>query len=212
MSEGNLIPPPDLKETIDTIAGFVAGKGRAIEDKIIEKEKDNPDFDFLKDKNNPYHAYYEAKLEECAKSKGMHVQKRIKQREDPIENIQKAQKDTTKTKKTQEDLRQAMAKKKNLKPPPADQFSIHHPDLHVIDSEIIKLTAQFVTRNGQKYLHALTERQANNPQFDFLKHTHKLFTYFTSLLDSYSKSFVPKNDYISKLKKYAGDRFTVLEN
>lgn len=90
MSDENLIPPPELKDTIDTIAEFVSGKGRVIEEKIIEREKDNPDFDFLKDKSNKYHAYYEAKLEEFAKSKGLHVQKRIKQREDPFENAQKA--------------------------------------------------------------------------------------------------------------------------
>ena len=141
----------------------------------------------------------------------MHIQKRIKQREDPFEAVQKVQKDTVKPKKTQEDLRREMNRKKNLKPPPPDQFTIHHPELHIIDSEIIKLTAQFVTRNGQKYLAALMDRQANNPQFDFLKHKHKLFAYFTSLLDSYSKTFVPKSDYISKLKKYAQDPYSILE-
>ena len=69
-----------------------------------------------------------------------------------------------------------------------------------------------MTRNGARYLTSLTERQGNNPQFDFLKHTHKLFGYFTSLLDSYSKSFVPKNDYISKLKKYTQSQKSILEN
>jgi len=192
MSNSSIIPPPELKEIIDQIAEFVAGKGRAIEEKIIEREKDNEMFEFLKDKNSSYHTYYEAKLEEYAKSKGMHVQKRIKQREDPFENTQKAQKESSKKNKNQDELRKEIFKKKNLRAPPPDQFSVIHPELHVLDSEIIKLTAQFVTRNGQKYLSALSERQSNNPQFDFLKPTHKLFTYFTSLLDSYSKSFVPK--------------------
>lgn len=205
------IPPQDLKETIETIAEFVVEKGRHIESKIIEREKDNPDFDFLKDNSNIYHWYYEKKLEDFAKIKGLHVQKRVQMQEEP-EEIQKAQKEAPKPKKTQEDLRREMNKKKNLKPPPADQFSIHHPELHIVDSEIIKLTAQFVTRNGPKYMAALSERQSNNPQFDFLKHTHKLFTYFTSLLDSYSKTFVPKNDYINKLKKYSTDKFSILEN
>jgi splicing factor 3A subunit 1 len=203
--------PQDIKETIDKIAEFVVVKGRKMEERIIEREKDNPDFDFLRDKDNPFRDYYESKLEEVAKSKGMHVQKRIKKREDPFENGDKVKKENIK-KKTQDDLRREINKKKNLKPPPPDQFSIHHPDLHIIDSEIIKLTAQFVTRNGQKFLHALAERQANNPQFDFLKHTHKLFGYFTSLLDSYSKTFVPKPEYINKLKKYSLDQFAILEN
>ena len=206
------IPPPDIKETIDEIAKFVVGKGRSIEEKIIEREKDNPLFEFLKDRNNVYNSYYEAKLEEYAKSKGMHVQKRIRTIEDPAESTQKVKKDTSKAKKTQDDLRREMNKKKNLKPPPPDQFATIHPELHILDSEIIKLTAQFVTRNGQKFLSVLIDRQSNNPQFDFLKPSHKLFTYFTSLLDSYSKSFVPKSEYINKLKKYSTDKMAILEN
>ena len=206
------IPPSDVREVIDKIAQYVAGKGRTIEEKIIEKEKDNPLFEFLKDRNNEYTPYYEAKLEEYAKSKGMHVQKRVRPLEDPTETSQKIKKEPSKAKKTQDDLRREMSKKKNLKPPPPDQFATIHPELHMLDSEIIKLTAQFVTRNGQKFLSALIDRQSNNPQFDFLKPTHKLFTYFTSLLDSYSKSFVPKSEYINKLKKYSTDKSSILEN
>jgi len=32
-----------------------------------------------------------------------------------------------------------------------------------VDSDIIKLTAQFVARNGQKFLQGLTEREQRNP-------------------------------------------------
>lgn len=39
-------------------------------------------------------------------------------------------------------------RKEELKPPPADQFNISHPVLANIDMDIIKLTAQFVARNG----------------------------------------------------------------
>ena len=206
------IPPEEIKVQIDQIAEFVVKKGRHIENQILEKEKDNEVFDFLRDKGHEYHPYYEVKLEDFAKKSGLHVQRKIKQREDPIEKEAKAKKTLNKENKTQEDLRKQLFKPKNLKPPPSDQFTIHHSELHIIDSEIIKLTAQFVTRNGPKYLQLLTEKQSNNPQFDFLKHTHKLFSYFTSLLDSYSKSFVPKNDYISKLKKYTQNPDSILEN
>ena len=204
-------PPPDQKMIIDKIAEFVSGKGRLIENKIIEREKDNPDFDFLKDEAHQYRPYYEFKLEEYAKSKGMHVVKRAKVREEVPEKTQKAHKEPSKSKKTQDDIRREMNRRKNMKPPPADQYNIVHPQLPIIDAEIIKITAQFVTRNGKNYLAALSERQSNNPQFDFLKPTHKLFTYFTSLLDQYSKCFVPKADYISKLKKYSNDQFSILE-
>lgn len=211
MSDKPMIPPPEIKDIIDQIAEFVSGKGRSIEEKIIEREADNPEFDFLKDKSHEFHPYYEAKLEEFAKSKGLHVQKRLKQREDPYENIEKEKKPEPKPSKTQEDLRREINRRKNAKPPPPDQFQIHHPELHIIDSEIIKLTAQFVTRNGQKFLAALSDKQANNPQFDFLKPTHKLFSYFTSLVDSYSKTFAPKTEYINKLKKYVYNKSDIWE-
>ena len=62
--------------------------------------------------------------------------------------------------------------------------------MNPIDMDIIKLTAQFVAKNGQKFLIALTEREKNNPQFDFLKPTHQMFAFFTSLVDAYSKCIV----------------------
>lgn len=47
---------------------------------------------------------------------------------------------------------------------PADQFSIaHHPLLANVDTDVIKLTAQFVARNGGKFLQGLTEREQRNP-------------------------------------------------
>ena len=46
---------------------------------------------------------------------------------------------------------------------------MQHPFLAPLDMDIIKLTAQFVARNGQKFLVGLTQREARNPQFDFLK-------------------------------------------
>ena len=35
-----------------------------------------------------------------------------------------------------------------VKPPPADQYAIKHPELANIDNETIKLTAQLVAKNG----------------------------------------------------------------
>jgi splicing factor 3A subunit 1 len=49
--------------------------------------------------------------------------------------------------------------------------------------DTIKLTAQFVARNGQKFLQGLTERENSNHSFDFLKPTHGLFGYFTTLVE-----------------------------
>ena len=58
-----------------------------------------------------------------------------------------------------------------------------------------------MARNGQKFLIGLTQRESRNPQFDFLKPTHALFGYFTSLVDAYTKCLMPNKDEVEKLKK-----------
>merc|ERR1719421_210913 len=77
--------------------------------------------------------------------------------------------------------------------------------------DIIKLTAQFVARNGQKFLIGLTQRESRNPQFDFLKPTHALFGYFTSLVDAYTKCLMPNKDEIDKLKKFVETPTLILD-
>ena len=54
----------------------------------------------------------------------------------------------------------------------------------------MKLTAQFVARNGRQFLTSLMNREARNYQFDFLRPQHSLFQYFTRLLEQYTKVFV----------------------
>ena len=42
-----------------------------------------------------------------------------------------------------------------------------------------QLTAQFTAVGGRNFLSELAKREARNEQFQFLKHTHALFSYFT---------------------------------
>lgn len=51
----------------------------------------------------------------------------------------------------------------------------------------MKLTAQFVARNGRAFLTQLMNREQRNFQFDFLRPQHSLFQYFTKLLEQYTK-------------------------
>lgn len=53
--------------------------------------------------------------------------------------------------------------------------------------DIVKLTAQFVARNGRQFLTNLMNREQRNFQFDFLRPQHSLFQYFTKLLEQYTK-------------------------
>lgn len=53
--------------------------------------------------------------------------------------------------------------------------------------DIVKITAQFVARNGRQFLTTLMNKEQRNYQFDFLRPQHSLFQYFTKLLEQYTK-------------------------
>lgn len=86
-------------------------------------------------------------------------------------------------------------------PPPLD-FSLGHPTgINAVDIDIIKLTAQYTALNGREFLSGLAQREQRNPQFDFLKPTHVLFSYFTSLVDSYAKILQPSADQSERIRQ-----------
>lgn len=66
--------------------------------------------------------------------------------------------------------------------------------------DIVKLTAQFVARNGRQFLTNLMNREQRNFQFDFLRPQHSLFQYFTKLLEQYTKILIPPKDLMARLK------------
>lgn len=59
---GIIIPPPDVKEILETTAAFV-GKNPALEARVLQEHNDDPRFFFLNG-SDPYHAYYRSKVEE----------------------------------------------------------------------------------------------------------------------------------------------------
>lgn len=66
--------------------------------------------------------------------------------------------------------------------------------------DIVKLTAQFVARNGRQFLTNLMNREQRNYQFDFLRPQHSLFQYFTKLLEQYTKILIPPKDLMERLR------------
>ena len=73
--------------------------------------------------------------------------------------------------------------------------------VHVLHRDIVKLTAQFVARNGAQFLDKLMVREQRNYQFDFLRKQHPLFTYFTKLVEQYSKILMPAHLRLHQLKR-----------
>ena len=70
----------------------------------------------------------------------------------------------------------------------APSSQVHVPaGLAMLELDLIRLTAQYVARNGKEFLTGLMSRESSNPQFGFLKPTHSLFSFFTANADAYSK-------------------------
>jgi len=193
---GLIYPPPDIRGVIDKTAQFVAKCGEGFEQRVL-KEQNHTKFAFLLP-NNPYRPYYEHKVKEFKTG----VVEETKPEVPQAIIDQKAKEDEKKKKKEQlKALTMGEKKKKTVKAPNPDQYVVNHPYIAPMDTDIIKLTAQFVARNGQKFLIGLTQRESRNPQFDFLKPTHALFGYFTSLVDAYTKCLMPNKDEMEKLRK-----------
>mmetsp|Transcript_60293 Transcript_60293/g.155272 ORF Transcript_60293/g.155272 Transcript_60293/m.155272 type:complete len:709 (+) Transcript_60293:66-2192(+) len=193
---GLIYPPPDIRGVIDKTAQFVAKCGPEFEQRVL-REQNHQKFAFLLP-NNPYRPYYDHKVKEFKTG----VVEETKPEVPQAIIDQKAKEDAKKKKKEEvKMLTMGERRKKTVKPPPPDQYVVNHPYIAPMDMDIIKLTAQFVARNGQKFLIGLTQRESRNPQFDFLKPTHALFGYFTSLVDAYTKCLMPNKDDIEKLKK-----------
>lgn len=58
---------------------------------------------------------------------------------------------------------------------------------------------------------ALSARERTNPQFDFLRPSHSLFSYFTKLYDQYRKVMLRPKQIDARLKGNAENRFEVLD-
>lgn len=86
-------------------------------------------------------------------------------------------------------------------PPPEFEFIADPPSISAFDLDVVKLTAQFVARNGRQFLTQLMQKEQRNYQFDFLRPQHSLFNYFTKLVEQYTKvlqagGFLPQQGWV----------------
>lgn len=96
-------------------------------------------------------------------------------------------------------------------PPPEYEFIVDPPSISAMELDIVKLTAQFVARNGRQFLTSLMNRETRNYQFDFLRPQHSLFQYFTRLLEQYTRVLIPPKDLQRQLSLECSDQKLVLE-
>mmetsp|Transcript_38876 Transcript_38876/g.91526 ORF Transcript_38876/g.91526 Transcript_38876/m.91526 type:complete len:705 (-) Transcript_38876:79-2193(-) len=203
---GIIYPPPDIRGVIDKTAQFVAKCGEEFEKRVL-REQNHQKFAFLLP-TNPYRAYYDHKVKEFKTGVVEETKPEVPQ---AIAEAKAKEEEKKKRKEQLKMLTLGEKRKKIAKPPPPDQYVVNHPYIAPMDMDIIKLTAQFVARNGQKFLIGLTQRESRNPQFDFLKPTHALFGYFTSLVDAYTKCLMPNKDEVEKLSKLANAPLDILD-
>ena len=57
-----------------------------------------------------------------------------------------------------------------------------------------------MARNGAMFLDKLMMREQRNYQFDFLRKQHPLFSYFTKLVEQYSRVMLPPRDLHHRLR------------
>ena len=152
----------------------------------------NKKFGFL-NPGDPYHAYYQFKVREFREGnvKDFAV----------LPGLQKLSVTSAAQQKQQELLKQATETQFVPKdPPPEFEFIADPPSISALDLDVVKLTAQFVARNGRQFLTNLMNREQRNFQFDFLRPQHSLFQYFTKLLEQYTKILIPPKDLQGKLR------------
>ena len=193
-SVGVIIPPPDVRAIVDKTAQFVAKNGPEFENRILSSEKNNQKFSFLRE-NSPFYSYYRGKIEanklelegktiEDQNKKGMEVAERVQSQSKFMAKTSGAGGVASSSKPEVLERPREFKHSTGTQPPQGLKKS---------EIEVIKLSAQFVARNGAKFLSGLASREYRNPEFAFLKPAHPLFTYFTSLADSYSEVLMPEN-------------------
>ncbi|CAF2258576.1 unnamed protein product [Brassica napus] len=206
---GIIHPPPDIRSIVEKTAQFVSKNGLEFEKRIMASNAKNAKFNFLTS-SDPYHAFYQHKLAEYRAQNEDGAQGSDA---DGADLQVDGGGDEGEAGEAQPDLQaQFRVPPKPLEPPEPEKYTVRLPEgITGEELEYIKLTAQFVARNGKSFLTGLQSRENNNPQFYFMKPTHSMFPLFTALVDAYFDVLKPPEDLKEKLRKSAADLTTVLE-
>lgn len=195
---GVVLPPREIRNILEKTAGYVARNGAVFEDRICEKERQNPKFSFL----NPadaYNAFYLWRLSEIRDGRGTAVAAgRAGENATPIPE-----------------------KPAGPPKPPDFEFSARMPRINQKDLDVLRLTALFVAKNGRQFMTQLGQRETGNPQFQFLIPNHTFHNFFQHLVDQYTKLLRAsglsgeggklQNERVEELQHMVEDKYLVLE-
>ncbi|KAJ2491769.1 SF3a splicing factor complex subunit [Coemansia sp. RSA 2050] len=182
-----IYPPLDIKVIVDKTAGHVAKSGDAFQQLIRDKYQGNAKFSFIYP-NDPYYAYYSHMVEKYKSGDTADT---------PVEVAESMELDA---------------------PPPEaperpDPFQFAHamPAISAQDLDVIKLTAQFVARNGRQFMTMLAQQESQNYQFDFMSPAHSLFPYFRRLVDQYTLVFFPTTELGDRVERDRVNKYQILD-
>ncbi|PKI82524.1 Prp21p [Malassezia vespertilionis] len=179
---GIIIPPPELRAIVDKTAAFVARVGVHFEAKIREQERYNQKFSFLNE-GDAYHAYYRDKVNTTQPSSGA----------EPSANGGDVADSPVKLKR---------ATNAPVEPPP-HAFSLAFPSMPAIEMDVLKLTALFAARKGPAFATGLLARETRSHQFEFLRPTHPMFSYFNLLVEQYRRVMQPSAKMLANVHRGA---------
>ncbi|KGG53122.1 hypothetical protein DI09_10p190 [Mitosporidium daphniae] len=206
---------------IDKTALFVARNGLSFETRIVENERGNPKFSFLQI-TDPYRPYYDAKVVELRTQSltGSVQQPREMERNSPTDSLPTIAPTIP---------RKTLSSTPTIPPPRSLDFAklyystkgmegteeiLQPPPMSILMRQIISLTALFAARNGRAFVGMVAEREATNPQFEFLKNTSILYPFFARLVEAYTRCMAPSAALILRLSEMsfqARDRALFLE-
>ncbi|KAK4495499.1 hypothetical protein PRZ48_013831 [Zasmidium cellare] len=193
---GTVLPPRGVRDNIEKVAAYVARNGKPFEEKLLSGNRAAVTY---LDPDDEYNPYYKWRLDENKAGRGVDTNKNI-------------------TRKTEVGFE---GKAVYVPPePPEFKFSARMPTISAQDLEIVKLTALFAAKNGRSWITGLSQKEAGNYQFDFLRPQHSLNMYFNRLMEQYKDLLdgETENDgaaqkkRMAELEKNITNRFHVLES
>jgi splicing factor 3A subunit 1 len=182
------IPPKDIRDNVVKAVEFLVRRGVNQERDLIERvrAKGLPNMVFMLPEDQ-YNPYYRWALDQGLAGKGPGAPSQ----------------------------QQVQETKPQGPPKPADfRFSARMPNINAKDLEILKLTALYRARAGERFLTELRHREAGNFQFEFLRANHSFFPFFNSLVEQYKILIEEESTVearIEELQHNIKDRFHILD-
>ena len=130
-----ILPPPEVRNIVDKTASFVARNGPEFEQRIKQNEINNPKFNFL-NLGDPYHAYYQHKVNELRDGKDDKGKEEKEIKEKTVASVTTGTPNIVKQRQT-DLLKSALKEPKEpvvpKEPPPEFEFVADPPSISAFD-------------------------------------------------------------------------------